>query len=97
MFITVAWDFLQLWRAGVTLFAVRGLLLVVASLVAERRFWELQLLGSVVVVREFSCSVACGLLPTLGWNPYLLHWQVDSLLLSHCEAPDKEIFKKIYK
>ena len=24
-----------------------------------------------------------GIFPTQGWNPSLLHWQVDSLLLSH--------------
>ena len=56
---------------------------MVASLVAEHRLWKMQLLGSVVVVHGFSCSLACGILPTLGWNHCLLHWQVDSLLLSH--------------
>ena len=28
-----------------------------------------------------------GIIPTLGWNPHLLHCQVDSLLLSHQESP----------
>ena len=30
-----------------------------------------------------SCSVACGIFPDQGWNPCLLHWQVDYLPLSH--------------
>ena len=29
------------------------------------------------------CSEACGIFPDQGWNPCLLHWQVDSLPLSH--------------
>ena len=28
-----------------------------------------------------------GIIPTPGWNPHLLNWQVDSLLLSHQESP----------
>ena len=28
-----------------------------------------------------------GIVPTQGWNPHLLHWQVDSLLLSHQGKP----------
>ena len=30
-----------------------------------------------------SCSMACGIFPDQGSNPCLLHWQVDSLPLSH--------------
>ena len=26
----------------------------------------------------FSCCEACGLLPDQGWNPFPLHWHVDS-------------------
>ena len=29
--------------------------------------------------------------PTQGWNPRLLHWQVDSLPLSHQGNPQKEL------
>ena len=28
-----------------------------------------------------------GIFPTQGWNPRLLHWQVDSLPLSHHKSP----------
>ena len=39
--------------------------------------------GSVVVVHRLSCSLACGIFPEQGSNPYLLHRQADSLPLSH--------------
>ena len=39
--------------------------------------------GLIVVVHELSCSVACGIFSDQGLNPGLLHWQVDSLSLSH--------------
>ena len=29
-----------------------------------------------------------GIFPMQGWNMRLLHWQVDSLLLSQQESPD---------
>ena len=29
-----------------------------------------------------------GIFPTQGWNPHLLHWQVDSLPLSHQGSQD---------
>ena len=32
---------------------------------------------------QVSFSVACGIFPDQGWNPCFLHWQVDSLPLSH--------------
>ena len=44
---------------------------------------ELQRAGSVVVARGLTCSVACGIFPDQGSNPCLLHWQADSLPLSH--------------
>ena len=54
---------------------VRGLLIVVASLVAEQ---FLGCAGSVVVVHGLSCSVAYGIFLDQGANPCPLHWQVDS-------------------
>ena len=39
--------------------------------------------GSVVVVHRLSCSAACGVFPDQRSNPCLLHWQVDSFLLSN--------------
>ena len=39
--------------------------------------------GSVDVDLGLSCSSACEVFPHQGLNPCLLHWQVDSLPLSH--------------
>ena len=47
---------------------------MVASLVARTK---------VVVTHGLSCSTACG----QGLNPCLLHWQEDSLPLSHQGSP----------
>ena len=86
---------------GYSLIAVRGLPIAVASLV-ERSLWNtgcrrtgasgiaapgLQSTGSVVVSHELSCSEVRGILPDQGSNPYLLHWQVDSLPLNHQGNP----------
>ena len=60
-------------------YRVQGLLIVVASLVAERKAvghvgfsscgsWALEF-GSVAVVQGFSCSAACGSFLDQGWNP----------------------------
>ena len=43
----------------------------------------LQSTGSTVVVHGFSCSTACGIFPDQGLKLCLLHWQADSLPLSH--------------
>ena len=60
---------------GLLFVAVRGLLIVVASLAAEHR---LKSAGSVVVAHRLSCSAACGIFPDQGLNPCLLHWQAGS-------------------
>ena len=39
-------------------------------------------------VGELSCSIAHGIFPDQGWNPRLLHWQADSLPLSHQGSPE---------
>ena len=39
--------------------------------------------GSVFVAHGLSCSVSCRILPDQGSNLCLLHWQSDSLPLSH--------------
>ena len=44
-------------------------------------------LSSGSLALELSCSKACGILPDQGLNPCLLHWQVDSLPLSHQRSP----------
>ena len=48
---------------------------------------RLQSTGSVVVTHWLSCSVACGVFPNQGLNLCLLHWQLDSLPLSHQGSP----------
>ena len=53
-----------------------GLLIAVASLVAEHELQQMWLLGSstssVVVVHGLSFSVACGIFPDQGSNPCTL-------------------------
>ena len=49
--------------------------------------------GSVVVAHRLSCSAARRIFLDLGLNPCLLHWQVDSLPLSHQGSPS--IFLKL--
>ena len=58
---------------------------VKATIVATH---ELRSCGSwapeqVAVVHRLSCSVASGIFPDQRSNPCLLHWQMDSLPLSH--------------
>ena len=43
--------------------------------------------SSVVVARRLSYSRAHGIFPDQGLNPCLLHWQSDSLPLSHLGSP----------
>ena len=73
-----------------SLVVVCGLLVVVASRVVEHRLWST---GSEVVVHRLSCSAECGIFPYWGWNPCLLHGQVDSWPLSHQGSPHS-CFKK---
>ena len=78
---------------GCSLVAVCRLLTVVASLVSENGLYgtqapvaavpRLDCTGSVVRVHRLSCSMACGIFPDQGSNPCLLHWQADSLPVSH--------------
>ena len=75
---------------GHSLVVVCGLLIQVASLVAEHQFWGARASvivhrGSVVVAHKLS---ARGILPAQGSNACLLHWQVDSLPLRHQESPE---------
>ena len=44
-------------------------------------------MGSVVVTHRLSRSLACEIFLDQGLNPCLLHQEVDSLPLSHREAP----------
>ena len=55
----------------------------------------LQSTGTIVVVYRLSCSWACGIFLDQGSNLCLLHWQVNSLPLSHQGSPII-IFASIY-
>ena len=75
------------WRATVqrvaksqTWLSTQARCLLVQSTALER-------LGSVIVAYELSCSVACGIFLDQGLNPYLLHWQADSLPPIHHGSP----------
>ena len=57
--------------------AVHGLLL----------FWRTGTWSSVVMTHRLSCSKTCGISLDQGLNPCLLHWQADSLSLSHKGKP----------
>ena len=64
---------------GFSLVAVHGLLIAVASLVAELRllacrFQQLQHAGSAAVAHGLSCFTACGIFLDQGWNPSPLRW-----------------------
>ena len=48
----------------------------------------LQSVGSVVLVLGFTCSEGCGIFLDQGLNPCPLHWQEDSLPLSHQGNPN---------
>ena len=59
-------------------------------MVVALRLWST---GSTVVHR-LSCSVACGTVPDQGSNPRLLHWQTDSLPLTHQGSPLIHMLKR---
>ena len=54
---------------------------------------ELQSTGSVAVAHGISCSTACGIFPDQRSNSCLLHWQADSLPLSHQGSPPYVLVK----
>ena len=48
---------------------------------------ELKSTGSGVEAHGLGCITACGIFPNQGSNTYPLHWQTDSLPLSHQGSP----------
>ena len=79
------WWFLLLWSTGLwaSVMAAGG------SILGAPRLWSS---GSIVVVHGLSCSTACGIFLDQGSNPCLLHWQVDSVPLSHQRSPLPRVF-----
>ena len=57
---------------------------------------RLQSTGSAVVAHGLNCCTACGVLLVQGPNLCLLHWQADSLPLSHQGNPEILPFKKCF-
>ena len=51
------------------------------------RAWSPGHTCSVAVVHKLSCSAACGVFMDQGLNLCLMHWQADSLPLSHQGSP----------
>ena len=87
---------------GYSLVGVHGLLITVASLVAERRCWGTR--SSVVVADGLSCSEACGIFPDRGsnlWSPTLAGGFLTTgplgkshnsfLYVSHFGSPDSQV------
>ena len=79
----------------VLLSSCRGIPIGVASLVAKHGPWGTQAsgvvavlwsVGSIAVVPGLSRFAACGIF-LYPDEPMFLHWQVDSLLLSHQGSP----------
>ena len=80
-----------------SLVLVRGLLIVVASLVAEHRLQGmpasvvvihgLQSTGSIAVVHRLSCTMAGGIFPDQGSNQCPLHCKADSSALDYQGRP----------
>ena len=52
--------------------------------------------SAAVVAHRLSCPTACGSFLDQGSNPHLLHWQMESLPLSHQGSPVFYSFKTIY-
>ena len=73
-----------------TAFPLQWLLLLRSTGFSTCGSWALSM-DSIVVAHRSSCSEAGGILLDSGSNPYLLHWQADSLPLSHQGSPDNYI------
>ena len=78
-----SWWLLLLWHTGSGVLGLQQLWHVGSVFVSL----QLQSTGSEVVVHGLSCSAACRIFPHRRQNPRLLHWQTDSLPLSHQGSP----------
>ena len=96
---------LWLHRAAAAPQRTCGLLTAVASLAAASRGHQARGLQQVQfsgfrtepsrAVHDLSCSKAHGIFPNQGSKPCLLHWQADSLPLSHQGSPRILIYPSI--
>ena len=94
-----AWTFLYLQARGYSLVAVCGPLITGASPLqstgsrarklssCSSQALENRLSSRGTRLLRFSWSMACGIFQNQGLNPCLLHWQVDSLPMSHQGSP----------
>ena len=73
-----------------------GFSLVAPCGLRSRGSWALEHRLSGYVVHRLSCSSACGIFLDLGSNPCLLHWQADSLPMSHQGSPKTCLFLTVY-
>ena len=88
--------------ADYSLVVVSGLLTVVGSLVMEHGLWSTRAsvikapghegAGPMVVMHGLRCSPACEIVPGLGSNLCLLHWQEDSSPLDDQGSPSTFFF-----
>ena len=78
-----SWWLLLLWSTGSGVLGLQQMWHVGSVVVSL----QLQSTGSEVVVHGLSCPAACGTFPQQRRNPRLLHWQTDSLPLSHQGSP----------
>ena len=49
------------------------------------------------MIHRLRCSTACEIFPNQGWNSHLLHWQADSLPLSHQGSPKELTLEVNYR
>ena len=73
---------------GLLFLVVLGLLIAVASFVAEQTLGTQASVACVAVVaNKLSRSAVCGIFPDQRSNPCPLRWQADSLPPSHQQSP----------
>ena len=92
IYFSLSWVFVSEWafslasgQRGYSLIVGSRLFIAVVSHVVDHGHQGA--LASVVLARGLSCSAACGLFTEQGSSACLLHWQVDSLPLSHQGNP----------
>ena len=85
------------WFVGFSLVAEsRGYSLLRCMGFSSQWLLLLQRTGSIVVAHGLSCSTAYGIFSDQESNPYPLHWQADSLPVSHQGSPEFLNLKNSY-